>query len=113
MYPRKQAPNWLSEVETLLEQTLDKKTPKDDMFTMLENWYEKPHYLSEAENSPIQDAINCLSTEILFKMPCALRQCFDFRNTGNEEMLLKWIHEILNTGRMFQDALEAGEFDQL
>src|SRR5688572_16348061 len=102
-------PNWILQLQSLVEARLTQRLLPDELYQLIETWFQQCPPPCETEESPVQDAIACLSAEVIFNMPPELRQIFDFRSGENEETLLRWISEVINLGRCFQEALDKGE----
>ena len=110
----KQDRDWFSEFDRFAEERLTSSTRYSDLFEYMESWYHRN--LSqpiESEASPIQQALICLSTEIILSMPPDVKNLFDFRHEESEEALMKWLCEVLNVGRNFEQALQIGDLDKL
>lgn len=114
MSSEKQDGDWFSEFNRFTEERLNGSIRYSDLFEYMESWYHQNLVNPiETETSPIQQALICLSTEIILSMPPDLKVLFDFRHEESEEALIKWLCEVLNFGRNFEQALQIGELDKL
>ena len=106
--------DWLTGFNDLANKRLNEQPEVRSLFPTIEEWFSSQHSNSvETIDSPIQKAVACLSTEVIFSMPDELRELFDFRHAQDEEKLVEWIQRILNIGRAFQESLDWGEFSDL
>ena len=106
--------DWRSEINDLAKEKLSVHTHYSELFEHIEQWYtHNAKQPVEAADSPIQQALICLSTEALMAMPQEVKNLFDFTKEENEEILINWLRQILNLGRSFEDSIQTGEFDNL
>lgn len=105
-------PNWLDEFEDLANQQLEEGSSCDQVHPIVERWFHKLMANDPPESrASVEQAMACLSTEILSGLPDSVIEPL-LEHMTEDEMAL-WIQHILLIGRAFESSLANGELDDL
>jgi hypothetical protein len=105
-------PHWLDEFEDLANRQLEDGASCEQVHPVVERWF---HELMEGEppesRPSVEQAMACLSTEVLYNSPDDLVD--SLLEHMDEEELATWIQQILLIGRAFEISLRSGGLDDL
>ncbi len=105
-------PRWLDEFEDLANRQLEDGSSCEQVHPVVERWF---HDLMEGEppvsRPSIEQAMACLSTEVLYSAPDDLVD--SLLEHMDEEELAVWIEQVLLIGRAFEISLRNGDLDDL
>ncbi|MGQ9910165.1 MAG: hypothetical protein ACUVS2_15170 [Candidatus Flexifilum sp.] len=105
-------PAWLSEFEELANRELESGSSCEQVHPQVARWYEQAHRSGPlASRDSIQQAMACLSTEVLSTIPDDLYE--QLLTIVDEDTLAAWVEYVLYIGRAFEKSLERGDFDDL
>ena len=105
-------PHWLDEFEDLANQQLDDGSACEQVHPVVERWFNKLMQGEPPESRPsIDQAMACLSTEILYNSPDDLVETL-LRHIDEDDLAI-WIEHILLVGRAFEISLQKGDLDDL
>ncbi|MCS7070268.1 MAG: hypothetical protein NZM00_02105 [Anaerolinea sp.] len=106
------SPAWLSEFEELANRELKGGSSCEQVHPQVARWYEQAHRSGPLKSrDSIQQAMACLSTEVLNTIPDDLYE--HLLKVVDEDSLAAWVEYVLYIGRAFERSLERGDFDDL
>jgi len=105
-------PSWLSEFEDLANRELGTGSACEQVHPHVAAWYQKAHEAGPlASRDSIEQAMACLSTEVLNSIPDGLFE--KLMEIVDEDTLAAWVEYVLYIGRAFERSLNQGDFDDL
>lgn len=104
--------DWLDEFSKNAENALSEGSGCAQIHPVVEAWFERLMEGGLPEQRPsVEQALACLSTEILSITPLSIRQTL-FKHCDDDE-LASWLQNLLAIGQAFQIGLDRGQLDDL
>jgi hypothetical protein len=103
---------WFDEFSEMADRRLGDGSACEQIHPVVEAWFEALNAQEPPPMRPsVEQALSCLATEVLNATPPAILDALVAHN--DEDEVADWVLQMLVIGKAFQQALDAGELDDI